>query len=353
MRRTRTAFLNFTMKTEPPVTVTLDQLQLGVEFSALDKAFGPESLGILVVDGLPSEYHELRATVLTQLSVLATLPAGVLAKLENEEAMWLTGWSRGKEKLQDGRPDTYKGSFYVNCAFHTDPKLEGPPTEVAEKFTNHKTYTAPSIWPDPNLEGLQDFETNCKRLCNAIIDVAELVATSCDSYIRANGGYSMESDYLKKIVAGSTTTKARFLHYYPPAPEDTSNEIWCGEHLDHSCITGLTSAMFLTPKDGVEVPLDNSPDPSAGLYIRNRHGEVVKVNIPPACLAFQTGSALEEISRGKFKAVPHYVQAPKAPHVSRNTLAVFCQPNLDDMVNEKENFATYSTRILDTNHEQL
>lgn len=338
------------MKVEAPTKVSLSQLQEGVDFVTLDAAFGPESLGILVVEGLSDEFHQLRNDVLRQLSVLARLPKEELTKLENEESMWLTGWSCGKEKLADGRPDTYKGSFYVNCAFHKDTTLEGPPQDIVDQFRDHKMYTTPNIWPSKELDGLKNFEVNCKKLCNLIIDVAALVASSCDSYIKANGGYSMKDNHLQLVVENSTTTKARFLHYYPPPVAESQDEVWCGEHLDHSCITGLTSAMYLEEQEGVEVPIELSPDPNAGLYIRNRHGEVVKVNIPSTCLAFQTGSALQEISRGKFKAVPHYVQASKAQGVSRNTLAVFCQPDLYEMVNDEENFAEYSTRIVGGNH---
>jgi len=35
--------------------------------------------------------------------------------------------------------------------------------------------------------------------------------------------------------------------------------------------------------------LESSPDPEAGLYIRARSGQIVKVTIPQTCLAFQTG----------------------------------------------------------------
>lgn len=67
-----------------------------------------------------------------------------------------------------------------------------------------------------------------------------------------------------------------------------------------------------------------SPDPLAGLYIRSRQLETVKVSIPADCLAFQTGSALELMTMGALKAVPHFVRGPSAKSaVARNTLAVF------------------------------
>jgi len=78
---------------------------------------------------------------------------------------------------------------------------------------------------------------------------------------------------------------------------------------------------------GVNLPeLESAPDPDAGLYIKDRKGGVVKVGIPKDCLAFQTGEALEVITEGKLKAVPHFVRGcrtSKAAGVSRNTIAVF------------------------------
>jgi hypothetical protein len=60
------------------------------------------------------------------------------------------------------------------------------------------------------------------------------------------------------------------------------------------------------------------------------------VNIPVDCLAFQTGSALEEITRGALMAVPPYLRGPNAGHaVARNTLPVFPQPNMKEFADLK------------------
>ncbi|CAD1808000.1 2OG-Fe(II) oxygenase family protein [Candida parapsilosis] len=335
---------------EDPVTVSLDALQTGIDNETLTKAFGPNSLGIIIVRDLPPEFKRLRQKVLTSASILANLENEELEKLECEEAMWLVGWSRGREKLANSSvPDFKKGSFYMNCAFHKDPKLEGPEPELVEKYPNYKPYTASNIWPTNAL--LQDFEHDCKALCSLIIEVAGSVAKACDKYISSiEDNYHKE--YLQVIVKNSTCTKARLLHYFPTTEKEAIESVddWCGEHLDHSCITGLTSALFIDESKGSTHTLDASPDSKAGLYIKNRNDEVVKVSIPADCLAFQSGSALQEISKGKFKAVPHYVKGTDKPNIARNTLAVFCQPDLDEMVNDVEDFAKYSDRILRGNH---
>src|SRR5690606_31821458 len=93
------------------------------------------------------------------------------------------------------------------------------------------------------------------ELCNLIIDIAALVARSCDKYAEANiEGYT--KGYLEHVVKTSVSTKARLLHYFPSpasqgeAASDTSDEDdWCATHLDHGCLTGLTSAMFVDEED--------------------------------------------------------------------------------------------------------
>lgn len=231
----------------------------------------------------------MRLRVLKSASILANLPLPKeeLFNLKSEESLWLSGWSSGKEILgNSGKPDYNIASYYMNCAFHKDPKLEGPIQSIRDAFKDFKTYTTWNIWPSKQLEGLATFENDCKELCNLIIDVAQYVASNCDKYIvKMQPNY--EQHFSERIIKNSTSTKARLLHYHPSDGTSTNDGDLCGEHLDHSCITGLTSALFLDESKGVTYNLDCSPDPEAGLYIRNRHNDVVKVNIPADCLAFQ------------------------------------------------------------------
>lgn len=333
------------------VSVTLEELNNGLDFDTLDRAFGPDSLGIIIVRELPDHFLQLRSKVLQSISVLATLPENELKKLELPESMWLTGWSCGKEVLSStGEPDFNKGSYYVNCAFYKNDELEGPEPQIAERFSDFKTYVLPNVWPSEKLQGLETFKADSKLLINLIITTAAKVAKNCDSYISRHDE-KYERNFLQRIIKDSTCTKARLLHYFPSSGEKKGNsDDWCGEHLDHSCLTGLTSALFLDESNGEASALPKLPDPEAGLYIKNRHGNVQKVNIPKDCLAFQSGQALQEISKGFFKAVPHYVQGTSMPHIARNTLAVFCQPDLDEMVNDMENFAQFAQRIVSGNH---
>lgn len=282
------------------------------------------------------------------------------------------GWSHGKETLKTGRYDTLKGSFYVNCAFYQDPALNAVP---ADGYPYLPEYTAPNVWP-PEIE-LPGFRTTFEEFCTLIIDVAILVARVCDQYASVHvEGY--EQGYLEHVVKTSLTTKARLLHYFPTnsssftdlkgeskdrgvgGDEDEDEDDWCATHVDHGCLTGLTSALFINESPSLPQPklplptlstFATSPDPSAGLYIRSRVGSSTKVAIPVDCVAFQTGEALEIITGGKFKAVPHYVKGPKMEgldQIARNTLAVFTQPNLGEVIDRKAGttFADFARRVV-------
>jgi len=287
-------------------------------------------------------------------------------QLENSTAKYLVGWSLGKETLKDGQSDTLKGSYYVNCAFYQDPSLQGAP---ADDYPSFPEYTADNIWPAESI--LPGFKRAFEELCTLIIDTAVLVARACDSYGLKNvEGY--EAGYLEHVVRTSMTTKARLLHYFPStasADAEHDEDDWCATHVDHGCLTGLTSAMFVDEAiqpltapaqvDTTALPplaeLPTSPDPKAGLYIHSRTAQVAKVGIPRDCLAFQTGAALEAITKGRFRAVPHFVRGARAGdgkmRVARNTLAVFTQPNLGEIVDRERglDFAAFAREIVQRN----
>lgn len=341
-----------------PVTVSLADLKTGICDDLLPYAFGPSSLGIIIVKDLPKEFLDLRFKVLSSASTLARLPGDILKELEVPQSHWLIGWSKGKEKLSGGLPDDTKGSYYINCSFYKDDKLEGPPENEIKGYEQYKAYTTPSVWPPEDQMPL--FKENIKSLCSLMIDTAVEVARACDRLFGEKiEGY--DKHHLEKIVSTSTTTKARLLHYFPPQLSSSSNsnlgsnsriDSWCGEHLDHSCLTALTSAMFLDDTDYPRMKeLASDPDPQSGLYIKNRKGEIVQIQIPKDCLAFQTGSALEETTRGSFKAVPHFVRGSYTESICRNTLAIFCQPSLHESVGPNfKDFAAYASYILEKNH---
>ncbi|KAL8889854.1 MAG: hypothetical protein Q9215_002946 [Flavoplaca cf. flavocitrina] len=283
------------------------------------------------------------------------------------EAKYLTGWCRGKEALRRGSYDTQKGSFYVNCDFYHGVEHSA---HAVNAYSDYPELSASNVWPPEDL--LPGFRQCFEELCSLVIDTAVLVARACDRYATLEiDGY--EPGYLERVVRTSTTTKARLLHYYPlqvdagvhqPTPSDgkldhgeQDLDTWCTTHIDHGCLTGLTSAVYIdesahpptlasyqdTSLPPTPLPLlPDAPDPDSGLYIRSRTGVVIKVEIPPDCLAFQTGETLQLITGGKFQAVPHFVRGSvNAGQVARNTLAVFTQPSLEEIV-DHETGKTYA-----------
>ncbi|KAI1819769.1 hypothetical protein F4861DRAFT_112895 [Xylaria intraflava] len=358
------------MAVAQPVIVSFADLKSGnVSFETLQEAFGPESLGILVVKDVPAEFPALRHRLLSYASWMGNLSENDFRQFTNEAAKYLVGWSKGKEKLKDGSADEYKGSFYANCAFYVDPKLESAKPTKQFTLDEFPEYLAPNSWPPEEM--LPGFRPTMEQMCRLIIDTAVLVARACDKFAEKEiHGYP--TAYLETVVKSSSTTKARLLHYYP-MPEGAlakgvEEDNWCTVHKDHGCLTGLTSAMFVDElKTKVTLPifergkvpevlptleeLPASPDPQAGLWIKDRKGVSVQVKIPRDCIAFQTGETLERITNGKFKAVEHSVRGAYAKGIARNTLAVFTQPNLEDEVDLERhiNFGEFARSIIARN----
>ena len=265
-----------------------------------------------------------------------------------------------------------KGSYYVNCAFYHDPALQSTSDHPSDNLSQ---YTAPNVWPSDDV--LPGFRKTFEDLCRLVIDTAVLVARACDRYASAKiDGYQI--GYLERVVKTSTTTKARLLHYFPsdpsgPTPGDDEeilpnkqigDDDWCATHIDHGCLTGLTSALYIDESTQPSIShrslgssalpplpaLSSAPSLSTGLYIKSRTSAVKKVNIPPSCLGFQTGEALQLITGGKFRAVPHFVRAGGNQYggrIARNTLAVFTQPNLEEVVDSERGltFAEFSQEV--------
>lgn len=326
-------------------TVSLEALEGGsVPFSILEEAFGPSSLGILIVRDLPTRFAGLRKRLLSYASYLAQLPSEQLDALTNAAAHYETGWSHGVEKLKEGQYDTMKGSFYVDCQsfYLAKPTIH----QSGQSLTRG---SGQNLWPSE--DAIPGFRETFEELCTLLIDIGALVARAIDLYaIQKIPEYEM--GYLERVVRNSHTPKARLLHYFPPAggstlTSDSDEDSWCATHLDDGCLTALTSAMFVDETDALPpLPddasqpalkiLPQSPDPKAGLYIRSRGGTVVQVNIPEESIAFQTGEALQAITGSSLQAVAHSVGGPNSTgaKVARNTLALFMQPDLDEVIDK-------------------
>lgn len=245
----------------------------------------------------------MREELLILASRFAELPDNVKTKYEHLPSSYLFGWSHGKERM-NGSLDLAKGSFYNN------PNMDDPQQSL-DYLEKYPEYGYPNVWP----EELPEFKDAFKSLGTLISDVGKKLAYHCDRHLS-----KIFSDYpvnfLEDAISDSKTCKARLLHYFPRKEMlyESLDDSWCGLHLDHSLLTGLTSAMFMDEETGVGQPLGNEDNrffehslKDAGLYIKDKQGKMIKVVIPPDCLAFQLGEAAQVASRGKLMATPHLV----------------------------------------------
>ncbi|KAG0255481.1 hypothetical protein BG011_005091 [Mortierella polycephala] len=334
------------------VIIDYQDLVAGVDVSAqIEKAFGAHEhcLGLLLVKNLPPTYMALRERLLKLASAFAALPEDAKEKTVHAASRYSFGWSCGKE-IMNGKPDVSKGSYYAN------PIMDEPESSKAlqEQFPE---YCHPNVWPS---EDLPELEQAFKELGQFVVEVGKHVAKTCDAFVHSKLP-TFSPTHLQDVIRESKTTKARLLHYFPQsgaAEGEKRNDMdsWCGWHLDHGSLTGLTSAMYLdeSAKDGLNEV--TCPDPEAGLYIRNRGQQVVKASIPRDHLAFQTGEALQLATRGLLAATPHCVRGATPPEddpkryatLARNTFAVFMQPSLETIVTEDgRNFGEWTKDVLD------
>ncbi|KAL7525192.1 hypothetical protein ACHAWF_001246 [Thalassiosira exigua] len=338
----------------------------------VERAFGSNaaSLGIVAITDVPN-LASLRLRLLPLARELATSSPDELDGVTVPEAEYQVGWSHGREKLEGDKSDFGKGSFYANPLTEdlTEALLErrryqrsrqepdgeravdadmeellewdesfesiGTDDELRSLAKSNPGVFAPNVWPS-HMPQLQSAFNDVARLVH---EVGLLVARCADSYVSSQcKGY--EPRKLERILRNSKCCKARLLHYFPmkdvdgnDGPEDNGDDTqfsnWCGWHNDHGSLTGLLPALYLDD-DGRIV---DCPDPEAGLYIKSRNGALVHAKIPNDAIAFQVGETMQIHSGGVLQATPHAVRGCARGNVSRETFAVFMEPEYHSGMN--------------------
>ncbi|GJN15166.1 hypothetical protein PR202_gb02059 [Eleusine coracana subsp. coracana] len=154
----------------------------------IEEGLGPRGLGIISIADVP-EFPELRKRLLrlaprhVVVVLIAKLPEDVKKELEDPESRYNFGWSHGKEKLESGKLDTFKGSFYAN------PVLDVPTTDDV-LVSRYPSYCRPNIWPTDHLPEL---ETAFKALGKLILEVGLMLAHHCDLYGLTCGLFTKDS----------------------------------------------------------------------------------------------------------------------------------------------------------------
>ncbi|KAL6221832.1 hypothetical protein ACLB2K_005225 [Fragaria x ananassa] len=162
-----------TVPTLTPVSISYSELkEKETDLSRnIEEGFGPKGLGILSVTDVPG-FSSLRQNLLRLSPRLANLPEEVKKELEDPDSRYNFGWSHGKEKLESGKPDMLKGSFYAN------PILDTPTTDEA-LIQRYPSYCGSNIWPKHELPEL---EVAFKAMGKLILEVGLMVAFHCDRY---------------------------------------------------------------------------------------------------------------------------------------------------------------------------
>lgn len=258
------------------------------------RAYGPGALGVIAIRGIPG-FVEKKKALLRQAHQLAHLPKESLAKLEDEKSLYNAGWSHGREKLGD-KPDFAKGSFYFN------PLVDLPGT-IAEREKYPFSYI-PNLWPT---EDMPKFEPAAKALGTLMHEQVVALCVHIDKFAKKR-----VTNYIDNIMynAISTTIKAkgRLLYYFPLPDEELKKgaaDSWIGWHNDSGFLTSLAGDMYVNDETGEEI---ECPDPAAGLYVVNRDGDSVKVDIPEDCMAVQMGECCQIVTGGILQATPHCVR---------------------------------------------
>lgn len=289
-------------------------------------AFGPNGYGILTVSNVPN-VKQYRKELLPLSYKFANLPEDVKEKYVDADSDYSFGWSHGKETL-NGKRDFAKGSYYANPLYDS-------PTSDEELKKKAPFFCRDNIWPADDVPQMEKAFKNMSRL---LVDVGKLVSKQCD--LLAQKTYkNYKPGTLHKTIEEGKCHKARLLYYFPmdkpKQDDDASNaDSWCGWHNDTDTLTGLLKAMYFD-KDGNSLD-GHFSDSKAGLYIRDRKGELRRGSWRTDQIAFQIGECSQIVTGGELRATPHCVRGSKQAGVGRAQMACFMQPTWDDMLSPPE-----------------
>ena len=305
--------------------------------SFLERAFGgmnnsPDSsspLGIIAIRNIPNFFSSKNA-FLPLAHALAHLPPAYLEEqLSDPTSFYNAGWSHGKEKLGDG-PDFAKASYYFN-------PITDEPGSKEERERYPASYPC-NKWPDEeSIPRLKNFKDSGKTLGKIMQDAVALLARHVDALAEAKvEGY--RKDLLYDAMKETEKVKGRLLYYFPLEENENNTDDnksnaslkeqggdaihtacenkgkignWIGWHNDSGFLTSLAGDLYIDDATGNPLP-PSQIDPEAGLYVTDRSGKSIHVQIPEDCMAVQIGECVQILTGGVVVATPHCVRGPRA-----------------------------------------
>ncbi|CAH0518584.1 unnamed protein product [Peronospora belbahrii] len=165
-----------------------------------------------------------------------------------------------------------------------------------ELMATFPSFYSTNVWPTFELPDLEQAFMNLGQL---IVDTGILLASQCDTLDEVNECPEYEKGQLYRL-------------------ENVPKQDYC---IIIPCLK-----MRLQHKVKPRRFKTHLLDPTAGLYVKTRRNEIVKVNIPPDHLVYQIGETSQILSGGILQATPHAVRGPQVTGVNRETFAVFMQP---------------------------
>eukprot|EP00347_Sterkiella_histriomuscorum_P012868 403366914 len=295
-----------------PLIIEYSQLIKGGDyaFEILDKAYSDKGLGTMLVRVQPNDaqnYIKNHQRLAQAMQKLSEMPEEKLRYLEMPELEWGHGWNPGKDGYLEGA-DTLQASYYANLA--------------QEEYIDHQGKLWKNIWPDNEVKELKEQYLNTGLY---VKKVGLKLADCLDKFLTQNVQNYETSIF--KALNESPKLAARSIYYRPPNHTSENNlpKNWCSWHKDYSYITGLIPGTFIDKQGKVHEEFN---DPEAGLFIQKRDYQILKLDIPRDCIAFQLGELAQVVSGGLLQALPHAVMMTKKRNdLARVSMALFMEPD--------------------------
>lgn len=231
-------------------------------------------------------------TAFSQAKAFFALPESAKQNITWESAASNRGYVAVKrETLDPTQKADLKEAFNLGTK-----KTDADPSDPAK---NKWPSSLPSFQPD-----IESFIENCTQLSNRIME-AMAMSVGEDANYFTNAHSKQQNTF-------------RMLHYpaLPESYETQDGENRAGAHTDYGSITLLFQ------------------DDVGGLEVKNKAGDWVQATPIPGAIVVNTGDLMQRWTNDVFMSNPHRVVQPEqSKHKDRYSIAYFCTPDADYVVN--------------------